>query len=243
LAAVAIAQICEHTILVDLIRPGASVLDLGGNRGDFARALAERYGARVCVAEPVPSLFAAIPELPGIRKLACAVGGETGVLALRLPDDRCATGHAHAATEGAPVLRVRQLGFRDFVAEFPDLREIDLVKTDIEGAELGLFAAMGAEDFTRIRQLTVEFHDFLYPETGPAVEAAKRRIRSFGFHCIPFSRTNGDVLFVRRDVIGRARFLWLRYVVRNARGIARMVRRLLGREAGRGAEPVRPTPG
>jgi FkbM family methyltransferase len=224
---VAIAQICEHTILADLIRPGATVLDLGGNRGEFARALVERFGARVCVAEPVPSLFAAIPELPGIRKLACAVGGETGVLDLRLPADRCATGHAHAATEGAPVLRVRQLRFRDFVAEFPDLGEIDLVKTDVEGAEIGLFATMEPEDFARIRQLTVEFHDFLYPETAPAVEAAKRRIRSFGFHCIPFSRTNGDVLFVRRDVIGLARFLWLRHVVRNGRGLARTIRRVL----------------
>jgi FkbM family methyltransferase len=226
---VAIVQICEHTILADLIRPGASVLDLGGNRGDFARALAGRFGAKVCVAEPVPSLFAAIPELPGVRKLACAVGGETGVLALRLPADRCATGHAHPATEAAPVLSVRQLCFRDLLAEFPDVGEIDLVKTDIEGAELGLFAAMGAEDFARIRQLSVEFHDFLYPETAPAVEAAKRRIRSFGFRCIPFSRTNGDVLFVRRDVIGLARFLWLRYAVRNVRGISRMIRRFLHR--------------
>jgi hypothetical protein len=134
----------------------------------------------------------------------------------------------HAETEGTPVLRVRQLCFRDFVREFPDLGELDLVKADIEGAELGLFAAMGAEDFARIRQLTVEFHDFLYPEVAPEVEAAKRRIRSFGFHCIPFSRTNGDVLFVRRDVIGRARFLWLRHVVRNARGLLRIARRALG---------------
>jgi FkbM family methyltransferase len=224
---VAIAQICEHTILADLIRPGAVVLDLGGNRGEFARALAERFGARVCVAEPVPSLFAVIPELPGIRKLACAVGAETGVLDLRVPGDRCATGHVHPSTEGAPMLRVRQLCFRDFLAEFPDVGEIDLVKTDIEGAELGLFATMGAQDFARIRQLSVEFHDFLYPDTTPAVEAAKRRIRSFGFRCIPFSRTNGDVLFVRTDVIGFARFLWLRYAVRNARGIARRLRRSL----------------
>ncbi len=222
-----VVQICEHTILADLLPPGACVLDLGGNRGTFTRALAQRFGAKVCVAEPVPALFALIPELPGVRKLACAVGAETGTLTLRLPNDRCATSHAHPATAGSPVVSVRQLCFRDFVAHFPDLGEIDLVKVDIEGSELGLFAAMEGADFARIRQLSVEFHDFLYPETGPAVEAAKRRIRSFGFHCIPFSRTNGDVLFVRRDVIGLPRFLWLRHFVRNARGLARSVRRSL----------------
>lgn len=226
----AVVQICEHTLLADLLHPGACVLDLGGNRGAFTRALAERFGARVCVAEPVPELFAAIPEPPGVRKLACAVGGETGTLALRVPADRCATSHAHPSTAASPVLSVCQLSFRDFVARFPDVREIDLVKVDIEGSELGLFAAMERADFARIRQLSVEFHDFLYPETGPAVEAAKRRIRSFGFRCIPFSRTNGDVLFVRRDALGLARFLWLRWVVRNARGLARMVRRLSRRE-------------
>jgi len=225
----AIFSICEHTILADLIPRGARVLDFGGNRGAFARAMVEHFAARVYVAEPVPELFASIPDLTGIHKVECAIGGETGTALLHLPSDRCATTHSDSGSDQTAALRVPQLGFRDFIGRFEGLADFDLVKTDIEGAELGLFASMSREDFARIRQLTVEFHDFLYPETGPAVEAAKQRIRSFGFYCIPFSISNGDVLFLRRDTIGLARFLWLRYVVRNGRGVVRRLRRLLGR--------------
>jgi FkbM family methyltransferase len=225
----AILSICEHTILADLVPRGACVLDFGGNRGAFARAMVEHFAARVHVAEPVPELFASIPDLDGIRKVACAMGAEAGSVVMHLPSDRCATTHAGSGSDAMPALRVQQLGFRDFVGRFEGLGEFDLVKTDIEGAELGMFAAMTAEDFARIRQLTVEFHDFLYPETASAVEAAKRRIVSFGFYCIPFSLTNGDVLFLRRDTISPIRFLWLRYGVRNARGVMRRIRHWLGR--------------
>ena len=97
---------------------------------------------------------------------------------------------------------------------------------DIEGAEMEILETAPAELLRRARQITVEFHDFLYPELLPRVKAIQRRLAAAGFYVINFSQfTNGDVLFVRRDLISYPQYLFLKYPVKYGRGVRRLLAR------------------
>ena len=58
---------------------------------------------------------------------------------------------------------------------------IDLVKMDIEGAEWDCIMNTSDETFSKIRQITVEFHDFLNPEFRINSEKCVDRLLSLGF--------------------------------------------------------------
>jgi len=76
------------------------------------------------------------------------------------------------------------------------LTTVDLMKVDIEGAELPMFRAAPDEALLRSRQISVEFHEFLYPDMHVEIELTKQRLQRLGFVAVDFSRVNGDVLFL-----------------------------------------------
>ncbi|MDH3378410.1 MAG: FkbM family methyltransferase [Gammaproteobacteria bacterium] len=87
-----------------------------------------------------------------------------------------------------------------FVAE-EKIPGIDLLKDDIEGAEIQLFDSMSDSMLREISQITVEFHDFL-PELKLRSEVRRiiERIKKLGFLCIVFSViAHKDVLFVNTE--------------------------------------------
>ncbi len=110
------------------------------------------------------------------------------------------------------------------------LEKIDLLKIDIEGAEIALFDSTSNDVLSRIRQITVEFHDFI-PELGIQndVKRTKLRLQSLGFYCIEWSRTNTDVLFINRHASSTSwiDYLFAKYVLRYVFGIGRMLKRQL----------------
>lgn len=52
------------------------------------------------------------------------------------------------------------------------------MKVDIEGAEIDLFLKADNETLLSVRQFTVEFHDFWYPELRDGTEQVKDRMRA-----------------------------------------------------------------
>jgi len=97
------------------------------------------------------------------------------------------------------------------------------MKVDIEGAELAMFESASDADLQKFTQITVEFHDFIYPEQSREVESIKRRLRGLGFWVINFSLDNSDVLFVNRATsgAGRLQYIRLKYITKYMSGIRR----------------------
>lgn len=107
------------------------------------------------------------------------------------------------------------------------VQTIDLLKVDIEGAELELFDSLMEKNLNFIKQVTVEFHDFLWPEMHGRVEAIKRKMISNGYYCIQFSLDNSNVLFVRKELIAHSTYLNLKYFYKYSRGILRKIKRIV----------------
>ncbi len=227
----AVAQICTHSFLPGFINSNSVVVDLGANHGEFAHTIIERYRCRVISVEPVKELYEEIARDPLLQLLPVAVGGKNETISMNVFSNRCATIFGSVAPEES-VDDVRQVE----MITLPELRKrtladrIDLMKIDIEGAEIDLINGCSDAELQSIAQITVEFHDFLYPEQHSAVTRIRSRMGDIGFWVLPFSLDNTDVLFVNRKTGATfAEAAYLRSVVRYGKGIRRRLRKTLAR--------------
>lgn len=219
-------EICNHTFIASLLDSNSTVVDLGANMGEFSQKISSIFLCYVFSVEPVPELFAQISDGQKVRKFNFCISDKPGRIELLVPTNRCASIYQNDKDEENRVILSRGVTLDDLLEE-QNIQSVDLLKVDIEGAELDLFASITPDSLQRIKQVTVEFHDFLWPKTHDKVEAIKKKLISSGYYCIQFSLNNGDVLFVRRDLITFSDFLYLGYWVKYANGIKRVARRIL----------------
>jgi FkbM family methyltransferase len=233
--AAGLVSIHGHHLFAPALSPASVVIDAGANVGGFSRGMVDRFGCLCYAVEPVPELFARIPEEPRVRRFPLALGGADGEVVLHLSGNPEANSvHAGiAAGFGSRGTLVADLSSLDGFLARAGLQGADLLKLDIEGSEIALLESVREETLERIGQITVEFHDFLDgSRDGEAIAALKRRLRRAGFLCVVLSRPSshhGDTLFInlRRHPLGPLRRLHL-FLMRHG---TLELRRLLHRAA------------
>jgi FkbM family methyltransferase len=127
------------------IRPGQTVVDVGGHIGSFSLWAARRVGpsGRVIVCEPGPDNLALLRAnlernaLPQIKLHACALGDHAGEAELFIADSSADNPAANTlvATTGRKAVKV-PLRTLDQIADEEKLTQIDHLKIDVEGAEM-----------------------------------------------------------------------------------------------------------
>jgi FkbM family methyltransferase len=185
----------DHTFFPYNLGSGSIIIDAGANIGDFSRECASRFGCMPYAIEPNP---ASAKQITNARVFTHALAAETGTGEFFLganPEACSLTPHPDHTTSTT----VSIMGFREFLAE-QRLESVDLLKLDIEGAELELLSAL--TNSSNIAQITVEFHDFVFPEQRERVLRTIQHMKSIGFRCFNFSSPgNGDVLFLNPDLV------------------------------------------
>jgi FkbM family methyltransferase len=146
------------------------VLDIGANAGDFSEAIVSNQPeARVFAFEPHPKTFARLlgRSLPRVECINSAVGSSVGVISLY--DTSLSGGSEHASTiagvldgvhhqpvesEQVPLITI------DAFLQERGIPRIDLLKIDVEGAELEILkGAMGAIKAGNIDVIQFEFNE------------------------------------------------------------------------------------
>jgi FkbM family methyltransferase len=168
------------------LRPGDACLDLGANRGEFTRMLAET-GATVHAYEPDPDTYArlqaACGALPNVHLHQAAVGATAGEVTLLreagYADDPI--GHSVGSSvrftdprmDLGQGIRVVQHAFADVVAAIgPSLR---FVKMDIEGSEIEILTGLMRSGIPLdVDHLFVETHQQHHPADLPVVWELRR---------------------------------------------------------------------
>jgi FkbM family methyltransferase len=196
------ARIADHTFLPAFLGPASIVFDLGANRGQFTRAIVTAFGCQVHAVEPNPHLSASLERLamPGVTVYAAALSGSPGSLPFVMTTNSEASHFSGSSGPGEDTVQVEALTLADLMSRVPAQARIDLVKMDIEGAELDVLEGAPKELLERVSQFTIEFHQFVHPESRPRVERIKQRFRNLGFWVVDFTRCNYDVLCVHPDV-------------------------------------------
>jgi FkbM family methyltransferase len=220
-------RISQHSFLPEFVPRGARVLDLGGNRGEFTVPMSLRYGCVVTAVEPVPQLAGDL-KARGIDVIQAAITGYDGEVALTYDMDKELTGSVMDlavvgglldATGSRTTTLVKAVSLDSILTQTGPVR---LLKVDIEGAELDMIMETSADTLRSVDQITVEFHDFWYPELRDRTEEAKQRLMDIGFHMIRFTPNNKDVLFINKRLPFPAwKRLYISKWLRNINGLWR----------------------
>ena len=211
-------RIRGHAIWTPPLNSQSVVIDAGAHRGEFSAEIHHRFGCRCIAIEANPTLAAQLPSPPGGQVINAALAATDGnaqfVFRQNLEGGSILPRHGDQGNEKT-VVRTLSL---DSVCQQAGVRQIDLLKLDIEGAEFSLLRDTSSEILSKIGQITVEFHDFIPEFSGRGLfESARARLESIGFVCCQMAfRTHGDVLFINQKTIhlGRSQIFAVSYLGR-----------------------------
>ncbi len=227
-----IALICNHTLIPDWITNEGVVIDAGAHGGEFSRAIHDLSGARVYGFEANPDLFTMLSGSDRIEFIEAALAGKDGeVLFHKQEPERGSIVHSCDSQETVSVRSVTLEGF----CAARGIKHINLLKLDIEGAELDVLETASDIFLKRIGQLTVEFHDFVDQSQLPRIRAIHNRLKSLGYYGVRLSvHTWGDCLYINSSHHPLSRKNRLELVIKGKYlpGLRRVVRKLFWNKSG-----------
>ena len=231
-----LAELCGHTFYLPALGPGSIVLDLGASTAAFSIGVNKLSGCLCHCVEAAPRNFKAIEETKQIQKYFAAMCGSNEPVLFYIIDDEFHWGSL-GVPAGSKVVehhRVPGKTLEQLIHEL-ELEKIDLLKVDIEGAEIDMFDSASDATLKKISQITVEFHDFMNPGQHEDVRRQIHRFENLGFDCVVMTRRHhGDVWMVNRKALGLsvAKLIFFKGFIKYARGIRRMLRRFFGQAEG-----------
>ncbi len=199
----------SHSIYAPPLNSDSVVLDLGANRGEFAKQMSARFGGRYFLAEANPRLAEQLRADDRFPVWDCAVADKEGEVDFHINQNDLGSSLLELPSRWfRETVAIRARRLESLIAEVDAMR-IDLLKLDIEGAEVAVLRDVSESTLRAIGQITVEFHSDPQWEFGirREAEAVIRRLRSLGFLCLDFSSltflaTRCDVLFLNRQLLG-----------------------------------------
>lgn len=223
------AQVENHTLCTSFLGPTSTVLDLGCNKGAFIRSMRQTYGCRCFAVEPNPRLFERLSLMSDIHAFNYAVAGCAGEVDFCLTENHEASSIVRDTSDcRGETVKVKTIGLAALLEQM-DVEYVDLLKVDIEGAEIEMFDEMPDSIAPAFGQLTVEFHDFRGVPVS-AIERVSKKLGRLGYAGIKFSRhTYGNVWFVNTARLNFSRLDLARakYIHRNLAGAGRILSRAL----------------
>ncbi len=225
-----VTNIRGHSFFGERLNPNCVIVDLGANKGDFARQARSRFDAQCIAIEATPALAAALEgdsSLPGraaLRVMNCAISNSHDPITFYVSRDHSEKSSivAKSAGDDSAPLTVPGKTLDDVIIE-NKLSRINLLKVDIEGAELQMIRSLSDDTLAKIDQITIEFHDFTGAISKQDVSRSVRRLESAGFRSINFSVSNKDWLFYRPDrcEVGLPQHLVTKFIWRNILAVKR----------------------
>ncbi|MBG6158970.1 FkbM family methyltransferase [Labrenzia sp. EL_159] len=180
------AAVDSFEALLNELTPASLCLDLGANVGEFTEKLAAKAG-HVHAFEPDPWTFERLKErvgsLPNVTLHQAAIGVKDGTIALRRPPE-FATDPEQASVgcsivagvdDNWSTVEVKVVDFSAFVESLN--RTIDIVKMDIEGAEVDVlehFLESPLRD--TVGAMFVETHEVNMPELRDRISKLRRSV-------------------------------------------------------------------
>jgi FkbM family methyltransferase len=207
----------EHSFFGTLLARPAAVADFGAHRGEFFAALKSEYSiSRALLIEANPALAESLKERFGneadVRHAALVGRNNKGPITFTRstnPESSSIFSDWAAAYGVADQMDVPAVDLAKALRELGG--RVDLVKFDVEGAEVDILQTASASDLASCGQLTVEFHDKRPPITRRDVDRVCQRMRCEGYGIVNASWPHvEDVLFVNLKSMPAARRIGFR---------------------------------
>lgn len=223
-----------HTLLNQNLDKPIVVFDCGANKGDFTKQVNTRFNATIWSLEPNEDVGGQIITGERITWIRAVLSGKDGEQLFSLAEDSEASRVIREDDVTAETIRVRAISLAKLF-EIANVDFVDIVKLDIEGAEIEVIARTPMERLQQIGQITIEFHDFCGLTTQSQIDSALHRLRQAGFLVLRMTvHGHGDVLAVNSKVhrLSSLRRFYLLRLVRPAIMVIGYLRRKFRKLAG-----------
>lgn len=191
-----------HHFYTDILDSNSIVIDLGAHRGEFSTLISEQFGCKCYAVEASPELWELILESHLVKPYNYVITDRNHPVEFHLANNpECNTIYNLPTETTEKVVQVEGITLDKFL-EINQIDQVDLLKIDIEGAEIELFNSLSDATIAKINQISVEFHDFLpyIDNMGQKIETIKTKLKKLGFACIVYTIScHEDVLFINRQ--------------------------------------------
>ena len=193
----------DHHFYTSLLNQKAVVVDLGANVGQFSSQVSGMFGCHCYAVEAFPVNYDQIKENQLIHKFNYAITERNQPVEFHISKNP--EGHSlyNLPNTNEGTITVQGITLEQFLIE-NKIQTIDLLKVDLEGAELKLFDSLNPSVLKNVKQITIEFHDFIKGfDCHEKVKNIMSMLKKHQFLCINFTSPidNMDVLFVNKSCV------------------------------------------
>jgi FkbM family methyltransferase len=183
------------------------VIDLGANQGAFSKQLKQLYQCKAYAIEPNDELYGQLLR-DNVEAFNYAITPQNGPVEFFVsnnPEASSLLANYENVWGVNRKISVEGISFHTLVQQLElDKKTIEIVKVDIEGGELALIESLSDMDVINVKQITIEFHDWLNKDLHAGTIAAIRKLVSLGFRAYtdaPHHNAVVEMLFLNRRLV------------------------------------------
>lgn len=190
-----------HTLNANWIVKGSNVLDLGANHGAFSSYLNKHFNCNCYLVEANATLVDELKQNANFFSvLHAAATGKTGPVTFNMAEvDDASTINQDSNLIFKSSVTVDGFNYASILNKF-NIESVEVLKIDIEGAEIDFIGTMSDQELLAIKQITIEFHDqhAYYPYA--ATERTINRLLGLGFSNMSMIYNTLDILLVNNKL-------------------------------------------
>lgn len=201
-----IESVRGHSFYSSPVNTGSNIIDLGANKGDFAKYFLDNYNCNVYCVEPNINLLNSTPTNIRNKIDNFVISNENGKCSFHIsqnPEASSVYQNISNKFGNTQTIELSTMTLPTYLKQ-KNIEQIEILKVDIEGGEIDLFKTLPEQYLNIINQITVEFHDFIFPEQADAVQEIISCIENKGFmtlkchHC-----DNSNILFINLKMLSK----------------------------------------
>lgn len=191
----------DHWVYTKKLNNNSVIIDLGANTGMFSEMMINKFKSQCFAVEPNKELFERINNR-SLTKLNLAITKKDGPVEFYISENHEASSlinnfqtlwktEEKQTAEGICLNTLLQrLNFAN--------TKIDVLKMDIEGAELDIIESLNYKNSKNIQQITVEFHYWIHPESLVRTKQSINKLLSLGYSAIANTISPSEILFFKK---------------------------------------------
>jgi|GEM_PF-1462679 len=208
-----IVRFGDHFLKHSLLSGQSFIVDLGANKGTFSKQVAEEIGCRILIVEPNQDLLNKI-EIDNSIKINALVASSPLLTDFYYSKNPEASSMDREIASAFGITHSQQIRGLPFSSLLEDnfIENVDLLKVDIEGAEIDLFLNTDIKYLDRCCQIAVEFHDFINPKYTDQIIDVIHKLSGIGFVVLKFSPLDHRcMLFIKTSMVNFSSLFILKF--------------------------------
>lgn len=194
----------EHTFFDDLLRDEIIVVDLGACKGEFIEEFNNLYNVKKAILiEANPTNFSQLKPKPNYVLYNNLISNINDVEIIFYEDTNSPYNGSYVFNYFNGIEHKLKTKTLETLMLENNIDYIDILKVDIEGSEYDVMPSISDETYSKIGQITIEFHDFIDNSLKEKTQNIINRLNGLGFKHIskPITYMNNssnyDVIFYK----------------------------------------------